>query len=62
MLIRVSFADLAPDNTSAARLCMYPNPEGGACPFALPELPVNRHAECSGAESKHLYCFVEMAN
>ena len=41
---------------------MYPNPEGGACPFALPELPVNRHAKCSGAELKHLYCFVEMAN
>ncbi|AII53383.1 ExeM/NucH family extracellular endonuclease [Hymenobacter sp. APR13] len=39
VLIGVNFKGLAPTSISASRLYMYPNPEGGARAFALPELP-----------------------
>lgn len=39
VLIGVNFRGLAPANASASRLYMYPNPEGGARAFALPQLP-----------------------
>ncbi|MBD2716289.1 ExeM/NucH family extracellular endonuclease [Microvirga sp. STR05] len=41
VLIGINFSGLAPSNAASARLYMYPNPEGGARAFSLPELPAN---------------------